>query len=290
MDRLTFVHDVCHILSSDKHAWRSTHWHQSGLPPTTDLENGFTDTIFSSRLFTWRRHYTKNNLPPTPLTSPKSWITIDEWTPGIWPLVKDRASWFSMGNQSHHGIAYISPNTDVTNTWSSHAKRHLKTFYKSGCTIRNGTFEDVEADMLRSQVPRSMSLALAKIVEYRINIDPEHINIFVAENKDGKRIGCFVVGNDEETKESMYLMGYFLPEAAKLQPMTGLVHVWLSLIQEHGYRSGNFGLMSGPHVTRLDPWWGLSNFKTHFGITRVHLPISYWKISSSLHKNKSPST
>lgn len=288
MDRLTFVHDVCYILSSDRRAWRSSSWYRAGLPPTTDLENGYTDTVFSSRFFTWRRNYTKDGLPPT-LPPPCSWITINEWVPGIWPLKKDRTSWLSMGNQSHHGIAYIPKDGDITESWSSHAKRHLKTFYKTGCTVRDGTFEDVKTDMLRSQVPRAMSIALSKIVAYRLSIDPENMNIFVAENKEGVRIGCFVAGNDEESKESMYLMGYFLPEAAKLQPMTGLVYTWLSLLQVNNYQAGNFGLMTGPHVTRLDPWWGLSNFKTHFGITRVHLPTSLWKISSSLFKkNNSP--
>jgi hypothetical protein len=254
------------------------------MPPTTTLKNGYTDTVFSSRLFTWRRHYTKNGKPPTPHPPSPSWITIDEWAPGIWPLKKDRTSWLPLGNHSHHGIAYITSNTDVTTTWSTHAKRHLKTFYKAECSVRLGTYEDLETDMLRSQVPRTMSLALARIVAYRLTIDPENIDIFVAENKEGKRIACFVAANDEESKESMYIMGYFLPEAAKLQPMTGLVHTWLALLQERGYRAGNFGLMVGPHTSRLDPWWGLSNFKTHFGITRVHLPSGYWKISSSLRK------
>lgn len=283
MDRLTFVHDVCHILSSDKHAWRSSTWHRTGIPRTSDLPNGFTSTVFSSPIFSWRRNYTKNALPPTP-PPPQSWITLDEWVPGIWPLKKDRGSWFSMGNTSHHGIFYFKEDKDITKTWSSHAKRHLKTFYKAGCRIRNGTLEDVQADMLRSQVPRVMSITLSKIVAHRLSIDPENISILVAENKDGVRIGCFVAGNDHESKESMYIMGYFLPEFAKLQAMTGLVHAWLLILKENNYRTANFGLMSGPHVTRLDPWWGLSNFKTHFGITRVHLPTSFWKIQSSLRK------
>jgi hypothetical protein len=189
-----------------------------------------------------------------------------------------------MQNRSHHGICYIQQNEDITTRWSSHAKRHLKAFYKSGCTIRNGNLEDVKTDMLRSQVPRAMSLGLSHIVAHRLRVDPENINIFVAEDATGKRIACFVCANDEESKESMYIMGYFIPEAAKLQPMTGLVHMWLSLLQKNGWRSGNFGLIIGPHAGRLDPWWGLSNFKTHFGITRVHLPMGYWKISSSLKR------
>lgn len=286
MDRLMFVNDVCHILESDCFFWRAGAWHRKGLPPTANLENGFTDTVFSSRFFTWRRHFTRNGQAPHPLSAPPSWITIDEWAPGVWPLKKERVSWLSLGHLSYHGIAYLSHDEEITKSWSSHAKRHLKTFYKSGCTIRYGTFDDVKGDMLRSQVPKSMSLALSRIVKYRLTIDPENIEIFVAENKEGKRIGCFVAANDEESKESMYIMGYFVPEATKLQPMTGLVHTWLSLLQKRGWRSGNFGLMLGPHANRLDPWWGLSNFKTHFGITRVHIPMGYWKISSSLSQKK----
>lgn len=280
-----FVNDVCHILTSDRFFWRAGAWHRRGLPPTTDLENGFTDTVLRSRFFTWRRHFTRDGKPPNPLPPPSAWITIDEWAPGVWPLKKDRSSWLPLGNLSHHGIAYLSQNEDITKHWSSHAKRHLKTFIKSGCTVRYGTFEDVKADMLRSQVPRGMSLALSRIVEYRLSVDPENIEIFVAEDTEGKRIACFVAANDDESKESMYLMGYFIPEAAKLQPMTGLIYTWLALLQERGWRSGNFGLMLGPHANRLDPWWGLSNFKTHFGITRVHLPMGYWKIQSSLKNN-----
>lgn len=254
------------------------------MPPTAEIKNGYTDTVIRSRFLTWRRHYTTNDQPPTPMQTPPALITIDEWVPGVWPLVKNREGWLPMGNRTHHGIVYLAKEGDITASWSSHAKRHLKTFFKSGCTVRNGSFEDVETDMLKSQVPRTMSITLARIVAYRLGIDPENINILVAEDSAGKRIGCFVCANDEKTKESMYIMGYFLPEAAKLQPMTGLIYTWLSYLQKKGWRSGNFGLMLGPHAGRLDPWWGLSNFKTHFGITRVHLPMGYWKIRSSLTK------
>lgn len=281
-----FVDDVCHILKNDRYNWKSTAWNRAGMPPTQDLANGYTDILVNTRFFTWRRHYTRDNFPPNPLAPPTGWITIDEWVPGVWPFKKDRKGWLSMGNAVHHGIAYIDRTKEITATWSTHAKRHLKTFFASGCTVREGTFEDVETDMLKSQVPRTMSLMLARIVANRLQKDPENINIFVAQDKNQKRIACFVCGNDAATKESMYIMGYFLPEAGKLQPMTGLVYTWLSLLKENGWRSGNFGLMLGPNASKLDPWWGLSNFKTHFGITRVHLPMGYWKIRSSLKKQK----
>lgn len=284
MDRLSFVNDVCHVHANPCYSWKCTAWNQHGMPPTVTLNNGFTDTLIKSRFFSWRRHYTKNQLAPSPLPPPSAWITIDEWVPGVWPLKEARQQWIPMKNGSHHGIAYINQQEDVTAHWSTHAKRHLKTFIKSGCTVRDGSLEDITTDMLKSQVPKSMSLTLARLITYRLNKDPETINILVAENAEGKRIGCFVCANDAESKESMYLMGYFLPEAAKLQPMTGLVYTWLAHLQKIGWRSGNFGLMLGPHATKLDPWWGLSNFKTHFGITRVHLPQSYWKIRTSLTK------
>lgn len=284
MDRLTFVHDICHIRENQAYAWRSSAWHQKGIEKTEELTNGYTHTVFSSRLFTWRRHYTKNSVSPKPLLPPPAWITIDEWVPGIWPLIKDRASWICTYNSSHHGIAHIKKGEDITSTWSTHAKRHLKSFRKAGCTVRQGIFEDIERDILRSQVPRSISLALTRMIAHRLAHDPAHIDIFVAENKERKRIACLVSANDDKSKESMYLLGYFLPEAAKLQPMTGLVDAWLSLLQKHAYHSANFGLMIGPRTSRFDPWWGLSNFKTHFGITRVHLPPTFWKISTSLRK------
>lgn len=286
MDRLTFVHDVCHILTNEKSSWKTSNWHQRGLSQTAKLENGYTHIIYASRFITLRRHYTKNGKPPTPLTKTSSWITFDEWMPGIWPLKKDRVSWIPLNNYSYHGIAYIAPNIDITTTWSTHAKRHLKTFQTRECSVHKGTYEDLRADMLRSQVPRYMSASLARTIAHRLTIDPETIDIFIAKNKEGKNIACFVAANDEESKESMYLMGYFLPEAAKLQPMTGLVHHWLTLLNKRGYHAGNFGHMIGPHVSRRDSWWGFSNFKTHFGVTRVHIPSGYWKCFLSLQTRK----
>ncbi len=285
MDRLTFVRDVCHIGQSPFSAWRSSVWHRNGLPPTQTLTNGFSDRVFHARFFTWYRHYTVNGMAPdcnAVKEHPeyrRSLISLHEWVPGIWPLASEIVGWKRMGILSHHGIAYLpeDPQADITASWSSHAKRHVKTFFAHGCSITMGTMDDVRADMLRSQVPRAMSLALAKICDARMRLDPETMEIFVARNAQGERIGCFVAANDEETKESMYLMGYFLPEAAKLQPMAGLVFTWLSGLHARGYRAGNFGLMVGPHTSRLDPWWGLSYFKTHFGITRVHLPQSLWR-------------
>ena len=83
-------------------------------------------------------------------------------------------------------------------------------------------------------------------------------------------------------------MGYFLHAGKKLQPMTGLIHAWLEDIQKKGYRSGNLGLILEKETSPKNTWWGFSNFKTHFGITRVHLPGSYWKMQCKKRNKKSP--
>ncbi len=280
-DRLSQVNDVCHILANPHHAWRSGSWHRAGLPPdTANLPNGYTDVVVNNRLLLWRRHYTRDG--EAPVLEEKeirgSFLSIDEWAPGIWPLASVKQGWQRMGNSSHHGIAYLPTDGNFLAQWSTQAKRHLKTFQKAGCKLRLGTFADVEGDILHSQVPRAMGMALAKITKYRLDITPESVDILVAENAEGKRIGCFVAGNDDALRESMYVLGYFVPEAAKLHPMVGLVHWWFMRSVERGYQACNFGLMCGPYTSRWDPWWGLSNFKTHFGITRVHLPPGFWKV------------
>lgn len=280
--RVALTNDLCRIAPNQQYAWRSGPWHQAGLiDQTYPLKNGYAVKVQYNPILIWWRIFTRDGQPPDlselPPQNFKTLVKIHEWVPGIWPQPSRQPGWFKFGTPQYHGITNLDPNQDYHLDWSQHARRHLRHAQKSGVTVRFGNFEDIISRLKSSQVPRAMGEALATVVLHRLQKDPETIEILVAE-VDGKIAACFVSGNDDTLKESMYLLGYFVPEFAKYQAMTLLIDVWFSRTLERGYRAANFGAMSGPYPSPFDPWIGLSNFKTHFNIERVHLPPGYWKI------------
>lgn len=280
--RVNLVFDQCLLQGHPSYAWHASAWHQNGLiSQTTDIKNGYIDTICRSRILRWERVFTRDACPPHfPPNLSHALVEIMEWVPGVWPTHPQAHGWKRMGQTKYHGVTNIADHSFIAQ-WSTHAKRHLRVFTASGAVIETGSFEDIERGAFQSQVPPAMTRALLMIVKHRLMRNPEDINIIVAK-KDGEIIAGFVSGYDKHLKESMYILGYFLPQHAKLQAMTGLVAAWMQRTRDIGGLRCNFGGMCGAYPSLWDPWLGLSQFKTHFNIQRFWLPPSFWKIRLSL--------
>lgn len=278
--RLRIVDDICPLpahppLSFDGTAWASTV--AASIVPIIPHANGYTATILQNRLITWHRTFTVDDVPPEPLPLPKSsFLHVHEWGPDIWPRNHNGWRYFSAPNC--HAIALLNATTDYHKVWSSHARRHLSTFKKSGATLRVGTPEEAAAHCRPSQVPKHLQEVFLRLMHKHLATHPNDIEVLLAEHQ-GKVIGGFVAANCDAIKQSSYLFGFFHPNAAKLQPMTGLIDWWFTRSLERGYVSVTFGDIVPPHSLPFDSALGYSNFKTHFGIRRVWLPGSFWKIS-----------
>lgn len=278
--RLRFVDDICPLpehpsLSFDGTAWASAV--ASSISPIIPHKNGYTATILENRLVTWHRTFTLDDVPPEPVPSAmKSLFHVHEWGPDVWPRKYEGWKYFSAPNC--HAIALLRPGEDYRKRWSSHARRHFSTFKKSEVTLRLGTPKEVEIHVRPSQVPRNMQDVLVRLMHKHLAVHPQDVEVLIAEH-DGKVIASFIATNCDEIKQSNYLFGFFLPEYGKLQAMTGLVDWWFARSLERGYHSVTFGDIVPPLHLPFDSAVGYSNFKTHFGVHRVWLPGSFWKIT-----------
>lgn len=279
--RLKHIQDVCPLYHKGAlPSFEATHWaSEVALSSKAVVEHphGFTATVVSNPLITWYRTFTTNNRPER--LPRRSFITIEEWVPSFEDHIEDK-NWRTMGVPRLHGIAYLEASGSVDARWSTQAKRHLKTFQKqSDVTIRFGRLDELHMPYARSKIAKGMKATLWQMTERHIAKHPETIDVLIAESKEHGIVAAFVAGNCDEAKTSVYLLGFYLNEGAKAQTMTGLVHTWIDRSRTKGYKACNFGDMCGPSPLPFQKDRGYSIFKTHFGIHRVWLPKSYWKIS-----------
>lgn len=272
-DRLRFVSDQCPLPNSDIPSLHHTKWYADGHYPQHRIRydhDGQTITVFANRLISWHRSFT---ITPPQLSVNPSFIAIHEWIPKY--QLPKTPGWFKFGREYTAAYATLHPN--YRDDWRPHAKRHLKAFLRSGCTLRTGSKADVEVLYKTSQVPKSLQEAMLKVLDRQLMTHPETIDILVAE-KMHIPIACLVAGNCDEAKISEYIIGAFHPNFKKDSPMVGLVDWWYEKSLVKGYTTLTFGHMESKPTKGPLSGNGYSLFKTHFNVTRMWFPKNHWRI------------
>lgn len=279
--RLQFVADVCPL--SEAHsasAFEATRWHAEASYNADQLillPNGFRATVMENRLLSWHRTFTADNRPVR--FSSRSLIKIEEWVPSTENMINHHG-WINFGVTRRQAIAVVPTEGAVEQHWSGHAKRHLKVFQKqTDITLRLGELEELRQPYAKSHIGRSMRNALWDMTERHVKAHQETVDVLIAESKTDGIMAGFVAGNCAEARSSIYLLGFYLPPAAKTYAKTGLVKWWFERTREKQLAYCNFGDICGAKPSIFDSSRGYSLFKTHFGINRVHLPRSYWRVS-----------
>lgn len=276
--RLRLIRDISPVPGNGLFCPSGTLWQSAGAPSVAPIivrVDGYTATVVANPIVTWFRTFTTGNTPPEGLETSRSLVTLHEWIPTSMPTKAD--GWRHLSSPDLAAVALLT--TEYRATWSEHARRHLKLFERSGLTLKLGTIDDVKTIYPRSTVPRHLQTVFMRHVERRLAHQPETIDVLLAVTTDGAPCAAFVAGNCNEIRQSVYLLGCFLPEVGHHQPMTGLVDWWFARSLERGCVSVNFGDIVPRHtVPLLEGGIGYSVFKTHFGIHRVWLPGSFWKV------------
>jgi hypothetical protein len=261
--RLKLVRDMC-PLSPERHRWLyASAWMKKIRP---------SDFVVQNKFISWRRTFTKDGVTPN-LQPTNSYLTIDEWAPSVWP--RAHAGWRHFGIQHREAIVFL----DEPRAWSSQARRHLGVCKKNNITFRLGTFSEFENNMSDSQVPPRLQKVFIEEVRRHTNTHPETIDFLIAEH-GGEIVSCFVAASLDEIKQSYYLAGYFKRGTEKMHAKVGLIDWWFAQSLEKKYATLNFGHIVGPYsIPGTETGTGYSNFKTHFGATRVWWPGSFWKLT-----------
>ncbi len=276
--RLRRVKDVCPLLHPHHASMTSSRW---VLPiaarnrPVAPHENGHTVALFSNRLLTWHRSFTRDVAPP-PAFEPPSYIYVHEWVADSFPVHHD--GWRAFGLSQKQGVTFLNGDADYRQSWSDHARRHLKIFTRSGAKLRLGTFDELKKHARDCYLAEEVLEHTLEQTESVLIEHPSDVEILVAESATGEPLGFFVATTCDEVRQSYYIGGFYTAAGARVQAMTGLIDWWFARSIARGCASVNFGDMSGPRTPWFDPAIGYSNFKTHFGIHRVWRPRTLWRI------------
>lgn len=129
-----------------------------------------------------------------------------------------------------------------------------------------------------SQVPRSLHHTFLSFTDRHVAAHPNDIEVLIA-TLHGAPVAGFVAGHCDAAGESSYLVGCFTGDGGKVHAMVALIHWWFERCMARGIVHANFGDIVGPHPFPFDDMIGYSNFKTHFGIHRVWMPGSHWRMT-----------
>ena len=273
------VRDVCPLLHPHHASITASRWivpvaarHRS----VAAFAHGHTVALFSNRLLTWHRSFTRTADEPPPF-DPPSFIYIHEWMPDVVPRVP-HDNWRGFGFSQKQGVAFLKTDVDFTRDWSAQARRQLKIFQRSGAQLRLGTLEEFVSSSARSYLPEAV---LHHTIDQATTVRAEHpedLEVLVAADAGGEALGFFIAAYCAEVAQSYYVGGCYTAAGARVHAITGLVNWWFERSIARGLASVNFGDMCGPRAISVDPSVGYSNFKTHFGIHRVWRPQTLWKI------------
>ncbi len=288
---LRYLSDQSPLPGSELKSLRHTRWYVEAHADPKSLrlnDDGYTQVVFETRWLAWYRTFSPR--PPSPfvyshgkhggnegglhsgnaIKRPK--LIISEWIPEHNVRFP---GWFSFG--PNYTCAYARLHANYLDDWRSHARKHLKAFQKSQCSLRLGTAAEVADLYAVSQVPNSLQASLLAMLNRHLAVHPETIDILVAE-VDGQPIACLVAGDCEEVKISEYLIGAFHPKYKHIYAMVGLVDWWYERAIAKGYQQVNFGHIHPPGWHFLDRGLGYSFFKTHFGVSRIWFPKNQWQV------------
>ncbi|MEI7740914.1 MAG: hypothetical protein WCJ29_00235 [bacterium] len=280
LKRLRWVKDVSLLPNHWFIPHESTPWYAATFIDPKSLfitDRSVTIQVVSNRVITWYRSFTRDALPPPRLKS-KSLFQLDEWLPGRSPTREQSIGFARVTGARHKSVSWLTEG-DFTKSWSEQARRHLKVFKKTpGIKLRLGTLEELLPAYIRSQVPMDMQdVFMAEVQRHQI-AHPDAVDIMLAEHETMGIIAGFIGIHCDEAKYSLYLLGFFIPEASRMHPMLGLVEWWFTRSRERGLKACNFGVSVGPRSLPFDPGNGYSLFKTHFGAQRIWMPGNYWRL------------
>ncbi len=276
-ERLCFANDQCPLPGSPIPSLQHTRWYAEAHNHASKfswLPDGYTVTVHQSKWLHWSRTF---SLTPPASSGANSLITINEWLPRYEPGYQ--SGWFAFG--SHYTSAYATLHPNYLLDWRGHARRHLKAFKQSNCTLRLGTRADVAALYVTSQIRTSLQSILMASLDQHLKVHPDTIEILVAE-RAGQAIACFVAGNCAEANMSEYIIGAFHPAHKHTNAMVGLVDWWYRRSLKRGLTSLTFGHMEPASRLMLAGGNGYTFFKTHFGVTRLWWPKNRWSIHINL--------
>jgi hypothetical protein len=178
--------------------------------------------------------------------------------------------WFSfelVGTRSDLGILYVQ--TEYKKKWSESAKRVLRKWQlQERYTIAEISLDTYLAVYKNSTVVPFIKQTYSKLLPvYSENYESDLVCYGVIDTTTGQCIAGLATVYEKETDQSKHISAFLLPEAYKTDAGTALIEHWVQETKARDLSYANFGIV----WKKGDPnsWKGYSNFKLHFGLTRV---------------------
>ena len=205
-----------------------------------------------------------------PMIEPFPHLRFITWQPTTCRVVP--RGWYRFWahiNARMTGFAEIHDPDRYTDPWSSHAKRHLRRWQKTQAyELVTMSFEEFCVGYREARMSRWLKYLFIDFLRKKIARHGERVEFFGArERASGRFVAGFAVGDVPETRCSVHLASFILPEAESTSVGVGMVDEWFRRSIAKGIRFLDFDIFWAPG----DPkdWKGFSRFKQQFGVTFI---------------------
>lgn len=186
--------------------------------------------------------------------------------------------WFRISKKPWRidGVHTLQDTADYTQRWNKNARYDLRRWHASvqeqGYRIAEVPLTAYASAYKKSTVWKKIGNGLLRnlIDKYTASESHPHISLWGAYNPSGELIAGTAALFSPTYHASVYLCPFMLPEAKDVCAMTGLVDHWFKESAQRGFRTQWFTDFWQPGKPKS--WKGFSEFKSHFGITRVSYP------------------
>jgi hypothetical protein len=170
-----------------------------------------------------------------------------------------------------------SPRNDwaceYLSSWNDRAKRALKKFEKSWCSLKMVTPEEFVEAFRKTKVKHWHKSVYIGYYKKMVAIDPSALRQWIAYDRDGKNIGWLAV-HDYLGTHSVHLVAFTDQRAYDLQPGTGLMAEWYRDSYEKDIRYLTIDHLRNTGWPRDQRWY--TDFKLNFITTRLSFRDAYF--------------
>lgn len=156
--------------------------------------------------------------------------------------------------------------------WTSHARRHIKHWRRQEKFV----IEDVDVERFRemyrrSKLPSHIRKVFNEMLQQKKRDHGARLHCFgLIRVSDGFLRGGFACLDIPESRQSIHIASFVMPDAERAAGGYGLVERWFRHGREQGLRFMDFDIFWAPG--NIPAWKGFSKFKSQFGVTFIPRP------------------
>lgn len=181
------------------------------------------------------------------------------------------------------GVATVPSSGDYTHAWSSHARRHVRTWRKQECddwVIEPISYDTFAQAYKNAHMDPILKFAFLGLIRQKCRSHGGYFHLIGARRKDRTTYEAgFAYLHIPESRQMYHTVSFICPSAKHTRVGYGIMDFWFKHAQRIGVEHLDFGLFwekgSPPS------WKGFSRFKSQFGVQLIQFPRPYTRWAGS---------